>query len=188
SLSVSLSLSPIQIELADSLASLQDVLLKHSSLLQTARCFRHVSSVEDRHTVVAEYLKWYITDRNYSAIERFKQGLASLHFLDALCQHPSVLAPVLCHMDKRLTATELEQLFRPQLSLAGSNRRTTENLVFMFSTGLKSIPPAGMTQESMYPLANTCANTITLPLLQTYSLFKANMDFGILNSPGFGSL
>ncbi|XP_030266633.1 G2/M phase-specific E3 ubiquitin-protein ligase-like [Sparus aurata] len=207
-----------EIEMAGSLESLQDVLLKHSSLLQTAGCFRHVNSVEDRHSVVAEYLKWYIIDRNYSVIERFKQGLASLHFLDALCQHPGVLAPVLCHMDKRLTATELEQLFIPQLSLAGSNRRTTENLalsfwgdyimdceeqgpvsveeVLMFSTGLKSIPPAGMTprpcitftQESMYPSANTCANTITLPLLQTYNLFKANMDFGIQNSPGFGCL
>lgn len=53
-------------------------------------------------------------------------------YIDALCQHPGVLAPVLCHMDKRLTATELEQLFIPQLSLAGSNRRTTENLALSF--------------------------------------------------------
>uniref|UniRef100_A0A672YIF2 HECT domain-containing protein n=1 Tax=Sphaeramia orbicularis TaxID=375764 RepID=A0A672YIF2_9TELE len=141
----------------------------------------------------------------------FKEGLASLHFLDTLCQHPSVLAPALCHVEKRLTATQLEQLFVPQLSLSGSNRWTTENLalsfwadyvmdcegpvsleeLLMFSTGMKSIPPAGMTPhpcitfapESMDPLANTCASTITPSLLQTYSLFKANMDFGIQNSP-----
>ncbi|KAI9520648.1 hypothetical protein NQZ68_015567 [Dissostichus eleginoides] len=207
-----------EIELAHSLKSLQDVLLKHSSMLQTAGCFRHVSSVEEKHTVVAEYLTWYTIGRNHSVIERFKDGLASLHFLDALCQHPSVLAPVLCHTDKRLTSVEVERLFLPQLSPAGSNRKTTETValsfwadylmdceeqgpvsleeLFMFITGLKTQPPAGMTphpcvtfsQETIYPMANTCANTITLPLLETYARFKANMDFGIQNSPGFGCL
>ncbi|XP_033994265.1 LOW QUALITY PROTEIN: G2/M phase-specific E3 ubiquitin-protein ligase-like [Trematomus bernacchii] len=207
-----------EIELAHSLKSLQDVLLKHSSMLQTAGCFRHVSSVEEKHTVVAEYLTWYTIGRNHSVIERFKAGLASLHFLDALCQHPSVLAPVLCHTDKRLTSVEVERLFLPQLSPAGSNRRTTETValsfsadylmdceeqgpvsleeLFMFITGLKTEPPAGMTphpcvtfsQETIYPMANTCANTITLPLLGTYASFKANIDFGIQNSPGFGCL
>ncbi|KAK1883051.1 G2/M phase-specific E3 ubiquitin-protein ligase [Dissostichus eleginoides] len=207
-----------EIELAHSLKSLRDVLLKHSSMLQTAGCFRRVSSVEEKHTVVAEYLTWYTIGRNHSVIERFKDGLASLHFLDALCQHPSVLAPVLCHTDKRLTSVEVERLFLPQLSPAGSNRRTTETValsfwadylmdceeqgpvsleeLFMFITGLKTEPPAGMTphpcvtfsQETIYPMANTCANTITLPLLGTYTSFKANMDFGIQNSPGFGCL
>ena len=68
--------------------------------------------------------------------------------------------------------------------------------LFMFITGLKTEPPAGMTphpcvtfsQETIYPMANTCANTITLPLLETYARFKANMDFGIQNSLGFGCL
>ncbi|KAF3850690.1 hypothetical protein F7725_012462 [Dissostichus mawsoni] len=122
----------------------------------------HVSSVEEKHTVVAEYLTWYTIGRNHSVIERFKDGLASLHFLDALCQHPSVLAPVLCHTDKRLTSVEVERLFLPQLSPAGSNRRTTETValsfwadylmdceeqgpvsleeLFMFITGLKTTP------------------------------------------------
>ncbi|KAI9515764.1 hypothetical protein NQZ68_022118 [Dissostichus eleginoides] len=121
-----------EIELAHSLKSLRDVLLKHSSMLQTAVCFRRVSSVEEKHTVVAEYLTWYTIGRNHSEIERFKDGLASLHFLDALCQHPSVLAPVLCHTDKRLTSVEVERLFLPQLSPAGSNRRTTETPALSF--------------------------------------------------------
>ncbi|KAK1894612.1 G2/M phase-specific E3 ubiquitin-protein ligase, partial [Dissostichus eleginoides] len=58
-----------EIELAHSLKSLRDVLLKHSSMLQTAGCFRHVSSVEEKHTVVAEYLTWYTIGRNHSVIE-----------------------------------------------------------------------------------------------------------------------
>ncbi len=47
----------------------------------------------------------------------------------------------------------------------------------LFAMGLKSIPPAGMTphpcitfsQESMYPMAKMCANTIKLPLANIFS-------------------
>ncbi|XP_034562255.1 uncharacterized protein LOC117828943 isoform X2 [Notolabrus celidotus] len=205
-----------EIESADSLRSLQDQVLKHSSLLQTAGCFQHVSNIEEKHTIVEDYLKWYIIGRNTSVIERFKDGLASLMFLEALCQHPAVLAPVLCCKDKKLTAMDIEELFMPLLSPVGSNKRRTESQVLsfwsdyimdceeqgpvsleellMFATGLRSLPPAGMTphpslsflEESMYPMANTCSNTIKLPLLPAYDLFKKNMDFGIQNSPGFG--
>ncbi|XP_041662997.1 G2/M phase-specific E3 ubiquitin-protein ligase [Cheilinus undulatus] len=149
-------------------------------------------------------------------MDAFKDGLASLMFLEALCQHPAVLAPVLCCKDKKLTAIDIEQLFMPLLSSVGSNTRRTENLVLsfwsdyimdceeqgpvsleellMFATGLRSLPSAGMTphpslsflEESIYPMANTCSNTIKLPLLPAYDLFKKNMGFGIQNLPGFG--
>uniref|UniRef100_A0A3P9HYZ2 HECT domain-containing protein n=1 Tax=Oryzias latipes TaxID=8090 RepID=A0A3P9HYZ2_ORYLA len=66
--------------------------------------------------------------------------------------------------------------------------------VLMFATGLTSLPPSGLDplprlqflDNSMYPMANTCLNTIKLPLLESYTLFKSQMDFGIQNSPGFG--
>ncbi|KAJ8353434.1 hypothetical protein SKAU_G00210010 [Synaphobranchus kaupii] len=66
--------------------------------------------------------------------------------------------------------------------------------VLMFATGLSSLPPAGIAPlpciefltNSPYPMANTCANTLKLPLLHSYSLFKTHMDFGIQNYPGFG--
>lgn len=66
--------------------------------------------------------------------------------------------------------------------------------LLMFATGLAALPPAGMTppprieflSDSPFPVANTCANTLKLPLLESYSVFKANMDFGIQNAPGFG--
>ncbi len=46
--------------------------------------------------------------------------------------------------------------------------------VLMFATGLP------------FPMANTCSNLLKLPLLNSYSVFKSQMDFGIQNSPGFG--
>ncbi|XP_028314675.1 G2/M phase-specific E3 ubiquitin-protein ligase-like [Gouania willdenowi] len=206
-----------EIQNAASLETLQDLIVKNRSMLQTAGCFKHVKSVKEKTLIVKEYLRWYILDRNHSAIQRFKDGLASLQFLTALQQHPAILSPVLCHSDWKLSATEIEDLFRPELSPNGSNKRIQENKiisfwrdylldceekdcevslqeVFMFATGVPCVPPAGIEprprlqffSSSKLPLANTCANTLKLPLLHCYMSFKRNMNFGIKNSPGFG--
>ncbi|XP_065104077.2 uncharacterized protein [Paramisgurnus dabryanus] len=206
-----------EIQNATSLESLQDLILKNSSLLQTAGCFRLVKNFEEKHKVVEEYLRWYVIDRNQSVIKRFKDGLATLQFLTALQQHPRVLGSFLCHNEKKLTAIDLENLFKHELSPAGSNQRQNESKtlsfwsdylldceehqtevslenLLMFATGLTSLPPAGITPQpcivfldtSPFPMANTCANTLKLPLSETYSSFKSHMDFGIQNSPGFG--
>lgn len=164
-----------------------------------------------------EYLRWYVIDRNQSVIKRFKDGLATLQFLTALQQHPRVLASFLCHNEKKLTAIDLENLFKHEFSPAGSNQRQNESKtlsfwsdylldceehqtevslenLLMFATGLTSLPPAGITPQpcivfldtSPFPMANTCANTLKLPLSDTYSSFKSHKDFAIQNSPGFG--
>ncbi|XP_039599379.1 G2/M phase-specific E3 ubiquitin-protein ligase-like [Polypterus senegalus] len=154
---------------------------------------------------------------NLSDATIFKNGLSALQFLTALQQHPSLMIPVLCHSEKKVTALELEGLFKPDLSPSGSNRRLREGQtlgywadylldceegqaavcvedVFMFATGLTSLPPSGLEplprieflDDSPFPMANTCSNTMKLPLLDSYSVFKSHMDFGIQNSPGFG--
>ncbi|KAL6489246.1 hypothetical protein MHYP_G00029870 [Metynnis hypsauchen] len=205
-----------QILEAESEESLQNVILQNSTMFQTAGCLRGVKACE-KQAFVEEYLRWYIIDRNHSAIERFKDGLASLGFLPALQQHSSVLSPVLCFSAKALTASDLETMFRPDLSPTGSNRRQKEGKtlgfwadylldseekmtavsledLLMFATGLAALPPAGIMppprleflSDSPFPVANTCANTLKLPLLESYSVFKENMDFGIQNAPGFG--
>ncbi|XP_076002263.1 G2/M phase-specific E3 ubiquitin-protein ligase-like isoform X3 [Genypterus blacodes] len=205
-----------EIQNAPSLGILQDLMVQNSAMLQTAGCFRHVRSCEEKEKIVEEYLKWYIIHRNSSAIERFKAGLESLQFLTALQQHPTVLTPALCHADVRLSAAEMENLFQPELSQQGSNRRAQEEKaitywadylldcedassvtleeVLMFAAGVPCVPPAGLSplpclqfiSSSRFPMANTCGNMLKLPLLDTYGAFKANMDFGIKNSPGFG--
>jgi len=39
-------------------------------MLQTAGCLRHVAAVEEKKEIVADYLRWYIIDRNSSVIDR----------------------------------------------------------------------------------------------------------------------
>ncbi|KAF3837722.1 hypothetical protein F7725_009490 [Dissostichus mawsoni] len=206
-----------EIENAASVDALREMTMRHSTMLQTAGCLRHVASVEEKKGIVSDYLQWYIIGRNSSVIDRFKEGLSALQFLNALQQHPTLLAPVLCHSEKRLTALELERLFKPDLSPPGSNRRLGESQtlgywadylldceesqtavsledVLMFATGLTSLPPSGFEpspgieflDDSPFPMANTCSNTLKLPLLESYNVFKSKMDFGMQNSPGFG--
>ena len=60
---------------------------------------------------------------------RFQQGLKVLNVLDAIQQHPQVMRPLFCHQTTKLTAAALEELFQPQLSDTGSNKRANENVV-----------------------------------------------------------
>ncbi|XP_028650961.1 uncharacterized protein LOC114646789 [Erpetoichthys calabaricus] len=206
-----------EIDCAASVEALRECTLKHSTMLQTAGCLRYVATLEEKRTIVSDYLRWYIIDCNSCVIDRFKNGLSALQFLTALQQHPTLMIPVLCHSEKKVTALELEGLFKPDLSPSGSNRRLKEGQtlgywadylldceegqaavcvedVFMFATGLTSLPPSGLEplprieflDDSPFPMANTCSNTMKLPLLDSYKVFKSHMDFGIQNSPGFG--
>ncbi|XP_034081654.1 G2/M phase-specific E3 ubiquitin-protein ligase-like [Gymnodraco acuticeps] len=115
-----------EIQNSPSVEILQDLMIWNSAMLQTAGYFRHVRSCEEKQIIVEDYLKWYIIHRNNTAIERFKAGLESLQFLTALQQHPTVLTPALCHDDVKLSAAEMENMFQPEFSQQGSNRRAQE--------------------------------------------------------------
>ncbi|CAM4571035.1 unnamed protein product [Leuciscus chuanchicus] len=108
-----------------------------------------------------------------SVINLFRDGLSTLEFLNAQ-QHPTLLAPVLCHSERRLTAFELESLFKPDLSPSGKGQAAVSvEDVLMFATGLSSLPPSGLEplpqieflNDSAFPMANTCSNSLRLPLL-----------------------
>ncbi|XP_034146272.1 G2/M phase-specific E3 ubiquitin-protein ligase-like isoform X1 [Esox lucius] len=156
-----------EIENAASLDALRECIMRHSTMLQTAGCLRHVATVDEKKEIVSDYLQWYIIDRNSSVIDR--DSLSTLEFLTALQQHLILLATVLCHSERRLTAFKLECLFKPLLSPSGSNRRLKESQtiaywadylldceesqaavsvedVLMFATGLMSasLPPSGL--------------------------------------------
>ena len=68
--------------------------------------------------------------------------------------------------------------------------------ILVFSTGSDAVPAVGFqpqpsvsfaADDSKYPRGKTCGNELELPVInKTYSDFKENMEFGILNSSGFG--
>ena len=69
--------------------------------------------------------------------------------------------------------------------------------VLVFVTGASRPPPLGFdkpatitfSDDEPFPMANTCANPIRLPVCYSeYEEFKQNMDFANKNSPCFGYL
>ena len=73
-------------------------------------------------------------------------------------------------------------------------------VIVAFATGCPSEPPLGFQPapslsfqtDSPYPSANTCTNTINLPMLNPPLAFDKfayyNMTSGILNTAGFGQV
>ncbi|KAI4871736.1 hypothetical protein NFI96_008948, partial [Prochilodus magdalenae] len=66
------------IESAASVEALQECTLRHSTMLQTAGCLRHVATLEGKRTIVSDYLQWYILDRNSSVIDRQEKAFTEL--------------------------------------------------------------------------------------------------------------
>ena len=69
--------------------------------------------------------------------------------------------------------------------------------VLAFATGASAIPPMGFNptpaikfhSTSPFPLANTCANTLSLPLFShSHEGFKHSFCYGICNAIGFGQV
>ncbi|XP_076735306.1 G2/M phase-specific E3 ubiquitin-protein ligase isoform X2 [Maylandia zebra] len=157
----------LEIKNATSLSELRVISEKHSSMLQTAGCCRFMRTLEDKKKVVADYIQWYFIYRNHLSIQSFRKGLATLDFLNALEQHPSLFFSFMCYTETRLTADLLENIFHVQFGPPGSSRRQEETRVLsywqdyllsveerngslsledilMFATGLGEIPPAAI--------------------------------------------
>ncbi|XP_030592032.1 G2/M phase-specific E3 ubiquitin-protein ligase-like isoform X2 [Archocentrus centrarchus] len=157
----------LEIKNAKSVNELRVLSEKHSSLLQTAGCYRFMGTLEDKKKVVADYIQWYFIYRNHLSIQRFREGLATLDFVNALEQHPSLFSLFMCYTETRLTADAVEDIFHMQFSPPDSTRCQEETRVLsywqdyllyveeksgnlsledilMFATGLREIPPAGI--------------------------------------------
>uniref|UniRef100_A0A8C4RM74 HECT domain-containing protein n=1 Tax=Erpetoichthys calabaricus TaxID=27687 RepID=A0A8C4RM74_ERPCA len=126
----------------------------------------------------------------YLAVELyFKEGLGALEILEAIQHHPEVLKSVFTNTGKKLTASDVENLFTVSMSEIGSNRFQRESFdpeavsledLLIFITGSDKIPPLGfcptpclefLHDGSRFPLANTCDNVIRIPFKQQHISF-----------------
>ncbi|CAI5678533.1 unnamed protein product [Oreochromis niloticus] len=157
----------LEIKNATSLSELRVITEKHSSMLQTAGCYRFMRTLEDKKKVVADYIQWYFIYQNHLSIQSFREGLATLDFLNTLEQHPSLFFSFMCYAETRVAADHVENIFHVQFGPPGSSRRQEETRVLsywqdyllsveerngslsledilMFATGLREIPPAAI--------------------------------------------
>ncbi|XP_070547148.1 G2/M phase-specific E3 ubiquitin-protein ligase-like isoform X1 [Ptychodera flava] len=103
--------------------------------------------------------------------------------------------------DKRSEELEVLAYWRDYLLdiEEGESDITLKDIV-IFATGLDNIPPLGFSPcptlafqraegcDRTLPVANKCGNVLRIPVVRSYELFKECMEYGILNSPGFGQV
>ncbi|CAG5974186.1 unnamed protein product [Menidia menidia] len=201
---------------AGTLTELHQSVERHASILQTAGCLQFPVTVDDKLKLVKEFVDWYIIYRNHFSIQRYKDGLSTLNFLNALEQHASVFRPFMCARVEQLTSKILEEIFEVQLSEKGSSRRHEETRVLgfwrffildteeqktglslqdilMFATGLNTLPPSSILPPPKLIFQATSRFPVSSICSNTIKIpmsktyqFKEDMDFGIQNSPGFG--
>ncbi|XP_028667124.1 G2/M phase-specific E3 ubiquitin-protein ligase-like [Erpetoichthys calabaricus] len=159
----------IEIKTATSDTQLQVAISRASCILSLSGCFKKIT-LENKGAVTKDVAHWYVLQRTRTPFERFQEGLQSLGVLSALQQFPQQLQSLFIKLEKKLTAIEVEQLFKFRMSEEGSNRYEAELLVvgfwrdylqdaefcvdavtleeiLIFATGSDSVPPLGFFPE-----------------------------------------
>ncbi|KAF3842605.1 hypothetical protein F7725_024556 [Dissostichus mawsoni] len=181
-------------EYSPSVEILQDLMIRNSAMLQTAGCFRH-AGLESLQFLTA--LQQHATVLTPALCHADGPDPCSLSCRRCLLQRWKICSSLnLVNREAQKGSGRESYELLGRLSSRLNDSSVTLEEVLMFATGVPCVPPAGMSPlprlqflcstTSTFPMANTCANILKLPLLDTYGAFKANMNFGINNSPGFG--
>ena len=93
--------------------------------------YNMVPKYEDREELVAELCHYLVVDRVRTAIELFKEGLATLGILECMQKHPAAFKKIFCHRERPLTSQDLDQTFLAELDEAGSNNRPKQETAVM---------------------------------------------------------
>ncbi|MBN3296397.1 G2E3 ligase, partial [Amia calva] len=183
--------------------------------LANAGCLRPIKHLREKDILVLDVLMFQIVNRVRGPFERLKEGMKTLlekikqyleSFRPLLCYRPLTLtADILDDLfhirfaptgsNQRLTESRVVAFWR-------DFSQDAEGSILDFATGSSVVPPVGYCPKPSveflhgqdidvvtlpkFPIANTCVNCLHLPLLDRYEDFKANMDFGLCNTQGFG--
>ena len=86
---------------------------------------------ENREKLLAELCHYFVIDKVRSALEQFKEGLASLNVLQLMRSHPKLLKWVFSHGQSPLTSSTMDGIFVPSYSEEGTRQRDQEEIVIM---------------------------------------------------------
>uniref|UniRef100_A0A3Q1FAB6 HECT domain-containing protein n=1 Tax=Acanthochromis polyacanthus TaxID=80966 RepID=A0A3Q1FAB6_9TELE len=140
--------------------------------LANAGCLRPMRSIRDRDLLVQDIVMFQVIHRVQGPFQKFCEGLKTLGVLDQIRQHTDSFRPLFCYEPNTLTADQVDDLFRREQQESQEEGPSKLQKILAFATGASVVPPIddGFS-TSMFPLANTCANCIKLPLHVSYQLF-----------------
>ena len=124
----------LQIINAKDADTLQDLLMDDDAGYITASGFHKAIfrvKTEDIPDIVEVVCTEFLIMKSISEINQFQEGLNVLGIGNLIKSNPDVMREVFVYSDKEFTALDLDELFLPMFSPAGSNAREKEEAVIL---------------------------------------------------------
>lgn len=93
---------------------------------------RHVSSLEEKDSVVQSAADFFVNGTLATALDQFVEGLKTLGLLEELRKYPAVFYNMFVSEEIPLQPKDLCTLFDVDFSVQGSNRRDRKNMTICF--------------------------------------------------------
>ncbi|XP_066539581.1 G2/M phase-specific E3 ubiquitin-protein ligase isoform X2 [Hoplias malabaricus] len=101
---------------SSSLEELKQAMRAASEHLHVAGCWREVSKLEDKYTLLEDFLNFYLIIRMQLPLQRFREGLRTLGVFERIQSRPEGFYPVFCDPVERMTAELMFSLFTARFS------------------------------------------------------------------------
>ena len=93
--------------------------------------YNTVPTFGKREELLTKLCHYFVVDRVRTAIEMFKEGLATLGILETMQRHPTAFRKIFCHSNNVLTSEDVNQTFKPKLDDPGSNNQMKQETAVM---------------------------------------------------------
>ncbi|XP_026072619.1 G2/M phase-specific E3 ubiquitin-protein ligase-like [Carassius auratus] len=122
----------IKIQEATTVREANSAIAEAADSLSIIGALRHVSSLEEKDSLVQSAANFFVNGRLATALDQFVEGLKTLGLLEELRKNPAVFYNMFVSEEIPLQAKDLCTLFDVDFSVQGSNRRDRENMTICF--------------------------------------------------------
>ncbi|XP_041844498.1 uncharacterized protein LOC121642078 isoform X3 [Melanotaenia boesemani] len=122
----------IKIHEAMTVTEANSAILEAADSLGMIGALRHVSSLDEKESLVQSAADFFVNGRLQAALNQFIEGFKTLGLLKEMKRHPALFLPLFVNEDIPLQAKDLVTLFKVDFSVQGSNRRAKENRTICF--------------------------------------------------------
>uniref|UniRef100_A0A9J7XQ74 HECT-type E3 ubiquitin transferase n=1 Tax=Cyprinus carpio carpio TaxID=630221 RepID=A0A9J7XQ74_CYPCA len=122
----------IKIQEATTVREANSAIAEAADSLSIIGALRHVSSLEEKDSLVQSTADFFVNGRLATALDQFVEGLKTLGLLEELRKNPAVFYNMFVSEEIPLQAKDLCTLFDVDFSVQGSNRRDRENMTICF--------------------------------------------------------
>ncbi len=86
---------------------------------------------ENKEDMVSELCHFFVIDIVRGGLDQMRQGLGTLGILELMKKNPGLIQEAFCAREKPLTASDVNDLFTPNMDDPGSNKYPRQELTLM---------------------------------------------------------